>query len=239
MDFFWRFCYKGRVQLDDMDVQQHVNDQGFDPMRYSKLTSTLGMLAVIAIIAITFILGPSDRSLGGNLRLILLHGSWVWTGMILFAASALTGLAALITRRTFLHDGSLALGRTGLIFWLTYLPMSLVVMQMNWGGYYFDEPRWRIPFSFAVVGLLLQVGLLLFNQRNIASAANLLFGGTLWYSLRSAGTVLHPEAPVAQSGLSIQFYFYFLLALAILFGIQIFLFSLPAILTTKLIVIKE
>jgi hypothetical protein len=211
-----------------MDVQQHTKDRGFGPMWYSNFSSTLGMLVVIAI---TFILGPSDRSLGGNLRLILLHGTWVWTGMILFAASALTGLAALITRRTYLHDGSLALGRTGLIFWLTYLPMSLVVMQMNWGGFYFDEPRWRIPFSFAVVGLLLQVGLLLFNQRSVASATNLLFGGTLLYSLRSAGTVLHPESPVAQSGMSIQVYFYLLLALTFLFGIQISCFlyrrSLP------------
>jgi hypothetical protein len=215
----------------DMDIQQHAHDRGFGPIWFSIFTSTLGMLVVFAVIAITFILGPSDRALGGNLRLILLHGSWVWTGMILFAASALTGLAALITRRTYLHDGSLALGRAGLVFWLTYLPMSLVVMQMNWGGFYFDEPRWRIPFSFAVVGLLLQVGLLLLDQRNVASVANLLFGGTLRYSLRSAGTVLHPEAPLAQSGLSIQVYFYFLLALAILFGIQISCFlyrrSLP------------
>jgi hypothetical protein len=47
------------------------------------------------------------------------------------------------------------------VFWLTYLPLSLLVQQMNWGGIFWDEPRWRISLMFGMVGLLLQVGLAL------------------------------------------------------------------------------
>jgi hypothetical protein len=61
----------------------------------SNFTSPAAMLVVLAVIFAAAVLGPNDRILGGNLRLILLHGAWVWTGMLLFAASALVGLAAL------------------------------------------------------------------------------------------------------------------------------------------------
>lgn len=185
------------------------------------LTSPVAMLVVLVGIVAAAVLGPNDRILGGNLRLILLHGAWVWTGMLLFAASALVGLAALGTSRLGLHAGSLALGRAGLAFWLTYLPMSLWVMQLNWGGFYFDEPRWSIPFSFAVIGTLLQIGLLLINHKIVSSTANLLFGIALWVSLQSTSSVLHPESPVSQSGTGIQLYFFLLLAMTGLLGLQL------------------
>jgi hypothetical protein len=178
------------------------------------------MLIMLGFIVVASLLGPSDRILGSNLRLILLHGAWVWTGMILFALSAAVGLAGLFIRRKIMHSGSLALGRAGLAFWLTYLPMSLLVMQMNWGGLYFDEPRWRIPFSFAVIAVLLQIGLVLINHPLVASSANVLFGVALWYNLRTASTVLHPEAPLTQSDFGIQLYFFLLLALALMLGLQ-------------------
>jgi hypothetical protein len=190
----------------------------------SNFTSPAAMLVVLAVIFAAAVLGPNDRILGGNLRLILLHGAWVWTGMLLFAASALVGLAALGTRRSGLHAGSLVLGRAGLAFWLTYLPMSLLVMQLNWGGLYFDEPRWSTPFSFAIIGTLLQIGLLLINHKLVSSTANLLFGVALWVSLQTTSSVLHPESPVSQSGSGIQLYFFLLLALTGLLGLQLAFF---------------
>lgn len=66
-----------------------------------------------------------------------------------------------------------------MIFWLTYLPMSLVGMQMNWGGFFFDEPRRRIPFSFAVVGILLQAGMLLIDRSSLVLSGKLLSGVAL------------------------------------------------------------
>jgi len=183
-------------------------------------SSPWAMLVVSGAMIFIALLGPSDRMLGANLRLILFHGAWVWAGMLLFAVSALVGLAALVTSRLLLHNASLALSRTALFFWLTYLPVSLLVMQVSWGGLFFDEPRWRIPFSFAIVGVLLQFGLYLINRPAIASAANLLFGAALWYSLRSANAVLHPESPIPQSDLPVQLFFIILLALACLLGAQ-------------------
>jgi hypothetical protein len=154
----------------------------------------LSFLAV-AIAALT----PLEKTLGGNLRLVYLHGAWVWTGIITFSVSALTGIAALFTRKNFLHNLSRTSGWSGMCFWLSYLPMSLAVMKINWNGFFFDEPRWKIPFTFAVIGLLLQAGVYLVTTNWITSLANLIYGSALVYNLMKMDSVLHPGSPVFSS----------------------------------------
>jgi len=132
------------------------------------------------------------------------------------------GLLGLALRRGW-PSWSLALGRTGLFFWLTYLPMSLWVMQLFWGGFYFDEPRWRVPFTFAVVAVLLQVGLWLLNTPDVLTClGNLGFGAALWWNTLNAEAILHPESPVMNSNSPrIQVFFAVLVLLSLLFGAQL------------------
>jgi hypothetical protein len=120
------------------------------------------------------------------------------------------------------HAWSQALGRTGLIYWLTYLPMSLLLMQINWGGFFFDEPRWRTPLAFAVTGVLLQAGLALFNRPALTSAGNLLFAAALMAATWNLESVMHPDSPILTSdSTGIRLFFAMLLALSLLAGWQI------------------
>lgn len=161
--------------------------------------SLLILAVTVAVIAAVTVFGPTERTLGANLHLVILHGAWVWTGKLAFAAAALAGLLGLILPRGLWSNLSLALGRTGLLFWLTYLPMSLIVQMQNWGGIFWDEPRWRVPFTFGVVGLLLQLGLWIIDQPRITNLANLIFGVALWWQLGGITNILHPDAPVSGS----------------------------------------
>jgi hypothetical protein len=150
---------------------------------------------------------PLEKTLGMNARLVYFHGAWVWAALVAFVAAAILGLVGLVLRRATLHHWSLALGRTAIVFWLAFLPMSLLVMQANWNGLFLDEPRFRVPLNFAIVGVLLQVGVSFFPPA-WASLANLVFGVALLVGLRNAGTVLHPESPIFGSGATgIQLYF--------------------------------
>lgn len=193
------------------------------------LTQTRGFNRRLFILALTILitagatlLGPVERTLGENLRLVLLHGGMVWAGKIAFAAAGLAGLIGLVTRRSSWHNGSLALGRTGLVFWLLYLPMSLVVQIQNWGGIFWDEPRWRVPFTFGVVAVLLQLGLWILKQPQISSAANLIFAALLWWQLGGITNVLHPDSPVFGSNSSaIPVFFILLLGLCLLIAAQV------------------
>jgi hypothetical protein len=174
-------------------------------------------IALIAIFLLPF-LGPAERSLGANVRVVYLHGAWVLAALAGFLAAGLAGAAALIARRAYLHTWSMAFGRTGLLFWITYLPLSLWAMQTNWNGLFLSEPRWRLALIFAVAGLLLQMGLAIIAIPTWPSVANLVFMVVLAYSIFNVGSVMHPPpSPIFNSGIwQVQLFFTLLFALTLL-----------------------
>lgn len=177
---------------------------------------------LLIIIVMLTSAGPSEKSLGVNIRIVYLHGAWVWTSLALFIASGAAGLAAMITQRINLHDWSRALGWTGLLFWITYLPISVWAMQTNWNGLYLSEPRWRLALIFAISGLLLQVGLALVNRRNWTSSANLAYIVVLLIALTRTQEVMHPRSPILESDSRlIQVYFAILLIFTLLLAWQV------------------
>jgi len=168
----------------------------------SKIKSpfTLFIITVI-VIALLALFGPEERSLGASVRIVYLHGAWVLAAELAFIAAGLAGLIALLTRRANFHKWSAALGRTGIFFWVTYLPLSLWAMQSNWNGLFLAEPRFRLAAIFAVTGVLLQAGLWLINTDWIASAANILFIVVLRVIFSSAENIMHPPpSPIFNSG---------------------------------------
>lgn len=167
-----------------------------------RLKSPLTMfLVTVIVIALLALFGPEERSLGASVRIVYLHGAWVLAAELAFAAAGLVGLLGLITRRAHFHNWSAALGRTGIFFWVTYLPLSLWAMQSNWNGLFLAEPRFRLAVIFAVTGVLLQVGLWLINIDWITSAANLLFILVLRVVFSTAENIMHPPpSPIFSSG---------------------------------------
>ena len=164
----------------------------------SPLTLLVGTVIVIALLAL---FGPEEQSLGSNVRIVYLHGAWVLSAELAFLVAGLAGLLGLIIRRDTLHKWSAALGRTGIIFWGTYLPLSLWAMQANWNGLFLAEPRFRLAAIFAVTGVLLQLGLWLMNTAWLTSLANVIYIVTLRVIFATADDVLHPPpSPIFNSG---------------------------------------
>lgn len=158
----------------------------------------------VIVIALSTFFGPQEKSLGSNVRIVYLHGAWVLAAEIAFIAAALAGLLGLLLllRKDIFHAWSAALGRTGIVFWLTYLPLSLIAMQTNWNGLFLAEPRFRIAIIFAVTGVLLQIGLWLFNISWLTSLANILYIIALRVVFATAQNVMHPPpSPIFNSGL--------------------------------------
>lgn len=161
-------------------------------------------LITVIVIALLTLLGPEEKSLGSNVRIVYLHGAWAMTAEAAFIAAALAGLLGLVLRRDarIIHAWSAALGRTGIVFWITYLPLSMFAMQANWNGLFLAEPRFRLAMIFAVTGVLLQLGLWLFNISWLTSFANILYIITLRVIFATAQNVMHPPpSPIFNSGL--------------------------------------
>ncbi len=187
-------------------------------MRSPLLWFALNLLAIAAVTAI----GPAEKSLGTNVRVVYLHGAWVWAALICIIAAAVMGIIGLISRRQAAHYWSLALGRTGLIFWITYLPLSLWAMQTNWNGLFLSEPRWRVALIFAIGGLVMQIGITLLENPAWASALNVVYVVILAYVLQTTDQVMHPGSPIFGSGAwRIQAYFLLLLVLTLLAAWQL------------------
>ena len=187
-------------------------------MKSTLLWFLINLLAIIVVTAI----GPAEKSLGTNVRVVYLHGAWVWAALICILAAALAGIVGLISRRQTAHYWSLALGRTGLIFWITYLPLSLWAMQTNWNGLFLSEPRWRVAMIFAIGGLVMQIGITMLENPAWASALNVVFVVILAYVLQTTDQVMHPGSPIFGSGAwRIQAYFLLLLVLTLLAAWQL------------------
>lgn len=165
-----------------------------------KPSLTYSFITVIAIALLT-LLGPEEKSLGTNVRIVYLHGAWVLTAEITFIFAALSGLLGLILKNEIFHAWSTALGRTGIVFWVTYLPLSLFAMQSNWNGLFLAEPRFRLAMMFAVTGVLLQVGLWIFNISWLTSLGNIIYIVVLRVIFSTAENIMHPPpSPIFNSG---------------------------------------
>ena len=167
-----------------------------------KLKSPLPLFfATLLVIVLIAFFGPEEKDLGANVRIVYLHGAWVLTAEAAFFLAALAGLAGLLLRRDVFHDWSAALGRTGIVFWVTYLPLSLMAMQSNWNGLFLAEPRFRLALTFAVVGVLLQAGLWIIDQKLLTSLANIAFIVVLRVIFSTAENIMHPPpSPIFNSG---------------------------------------
>ncbi len=175
----------------------------------SKKFLSIYFFAAIILVFLTALFGPQEKSLGSNVRLIYLHGAWVLTAEIAFMASALAGLVGLLAQWIGTNKGwksgslrwSEALGRTGIIFWVTYLPLSLWAMESNWNGLFLSEPRFILALNFSIIGVLMQLGLTLISNRALTAISNIVFFVVLRIVFSSAANIMHPPpSPIFTSG---------------------------------------
>ncbi len=101
----------------------------------------LWMLIFLALALALAASAPLEKTLGANARVVYFHGAWVWAAILGFFAAALTGIVGLAARKHSILAWSQALGRSAICFWIGFLPLSLLVMQLNWNGLFLDEPR--------------------------------------------------------------------------------------------------
>ncbi len=187
----------------------------------SKKSVALFIGTALALAAFTGV-GPAEKTLGVNARVVYLHGAWVWAALAFLVLAAVAGAAGFALRRARWHGWSRALGRTGLLFWITYLPISLWAMQTNWNGLFLAEPRWRVAVIFAIAGVLAQVGVTLLENPAWASGLNAAYITALLLVLQNTDKVMHPPSPMLDSeAWRIQLFFAGLCALVLVLAAQV------------------
>ena len=181
--------------------------------------------AVVVTICL-FVLGgallfflPDEATLGGVIKVVLLHGALVQAGLYAFLAAGLLGLAWLVTRRAGLLAWCEAVQKSAVFVWVAYVVSSMVATYMAWGQWIaWDEPRVRssayvLGFALAALVLTWWVGDALFT-----ALLNVVTEGVVWYLVKGAVVVRHPLIPLGPSTSDV-FRVYALALLAIALGL--------------------
>jgi hypothetical protein len=171
------------------------------PPVLNRFSSPLVSFALLlGLVFLLSALGAPERSLGRNARWVNLHGAWIWTALFGFTLAGALGAVGLAAQRKRLQGWSCSSGLSAILFWLTYLPISLWTMEMNWNGLFLEEPLWQIGIDFAIVGLLFQLAGLITQSQALASGLNAVFLIALGFSLTRAEQVMHAPSPISSSG---------------------------------------
>jgi hypothetical protein len=182
-------------------------------MRRLQSREAIGVsLLVLAVVVLALVwVAPNDVTLAGTSKVVYLHGALVWTALLTLTAAGILGLMALaamlIKRSDVLHAWTLALGRTGLVFWLAYIPVSMLASRMAWNAVFLAEPRYTTAFRVLAVGAIAQVLVMLINRPAVSSGLHAAQAVILWALLLTTPSVLHPDNPILRSASSIQFFF--------------------------------
>lgn len=179
----------------------------------------VGLAAVVLALAL---LAPRDATLQDASPVVYLHGALVWISILAFTAAGVVGLAGLMWQRQVFHAWSGALARTGLLFWVIYLPLSMWASKVTWNGVPLGDPRFRTAFQVLVLAAGFQIAGALWGARSsLGSALNAVLAVVLWVLTLTTRDVMHPQNPMASSAATIQFFFVLLVGGCGLAAIQV------------------
>jgi len=180
------------------------------------------LLALLAITILMAWLAPLDVVLGEISRLAYVHGAMVWVALICFTTGALLGLAHLLTKQATLHWQSQLLVRSGLLFWIGYLPIGMWTARLAWSNVFLAEPRYAMAFAVGITGIAFQVGAALMENDRLDSMLNVLLGLIVWTLLVRTPLVMHPSGPIRDSqSWDIKVLFSGLVIMGLLIAVQV------------------
>ena len=168
----------------------------------------LTLIVLAAVVLVLALSAPRDVTLRGTSPVVYLHGALVWTAILAISAAGLVGLAGLVWDLSLLHTWSGALARTGTLFWIIYLPLSMWASKVTWNGIPLGDPRFRTAFQVLVLAVGFQIAAALWGSRNrLGSGLNVVLALTLWVLTLTRQDVMHPPSPMRTSASTIQFFF--------------------------------
>ena len=179
--------------------------------------SLLPLLGLLLLAGLVVWLAPLERTLGAGIKVVYIHVALIWTGMTALSLIGLLGLGVMATGQESIQTWSQAIGWVGLIFFAAGIAMSMVAANVNWGGVFWDEPRFQATFRVLAVAIII----LIVNGWPIASRLkgllSCLLTGFLAWSILTTPLVLHPQSPVRTSpSTAIRLTFFALFVLSVL-----------------------
>lgn len=165
-------------------------------------------MGILVAASVLIWLAPEERTLGQGIKIVYLHVGLIWAGMVTFSLAGLLGLAVTFSAHKKIQAWTQTIGWVALLLFAAGIAMSIVATKINWGAFFWTEPRMIASLQFLVVAMLVQFvnsWLPWHRGRGMLSA---LLATFLMFSILGTPLVLHPQSPIrASSSLGIKMSF--------------------------------
>ena len=154
----------------------------------------------IVLTALILILMPGEKTLGGVIKIVYLHGALSRAGMVGFWAAGIAGVVYLLRPRPPVARWTDALLLSGWGFWVAHFMISMPATRLTWGSWIaWGEPRVTMTLQVLVAGLVVIVITRLLKDDRFTAAAAVLLAVAIAFLLGRTGVLRHPLDPIGSS----------------------------------------
>ncbi len=161
-------------------------------------SNSMTLLLLTLLVAVLLVFAPAEQTLGQALKLVYFHVTLSYAGLFAFYGAGLLGLVYLIRPKTVIGLWSRELGSAALLVWAVSVLLSLVSMQVVWGGMF-----WLEPLTIAAITVLFLAGgkelIVRGTGLRFTAIANAVFAAALYIIRNNLERVMHPENPIAHA----------------------------------------
>jgi hypothetical protein len=176
--------------------------------------------AILLVVAIMLVLlAPAEATIGDGMKIVAIHVSLIWTGMIGLFLTGILGVATM-----FRPDGRLVswmetTAWVSLAVFALGVGTSLIAEIVNWGGIAWNEPRTAANLNLLALTVVAQVIASWLHRPRIQGALHLLVAGVILWTTVTTELQLHPSGAVSSSpSNNIRLVFYGLTLCCLLFS---------------------
>jgi hypothetical protein len=177
-------------------------------MRTTTVRFWLVLAALLAASAVLAMFAPEEAKLGPAIRIIYVHVSLTWVGMLALMAAGVLGVIVLVGNNGRLQTLMKIIGWVGFGFYAAGVGFSMIASDMSWGSVFLQEPRMAAALNMVATGLIVMLAITFLSPSRFTGVLPPAYAILLLISTFGAELVLHPRNPIATSSSSaIQFTF--------------------------------
>ncbi len=160
----------------------------------------LPLWAALAVAAALILwLSPTEQTLGQGIKWVYIHLAFIWTAMLGMLATGILSLIQVFSSRAAWRRWGDATGWATLGTLVLALIGSLVVMQVNWGGISWDEPRTQSLLRTLAIWVLVQFAGPWISKRRVRGLLAAVLVAVAIIPMRYGPLVIHPQDPLGTS----------------------------------------
>ena len=157
------------------------------------------LAALLTASAVLALLAPEEAMLGRAIRIIYVHVSLTWVGMLGLMAAGVLGVVVLAVNKPRLQRLMLIIGWVGYGFYTAGVAFSMIASDISWGAVFMQEPRMAAALNMVATGLIVMIVITFLSPSRFTGVLPPAYAVLLLVATFGAELVLHPRNPIKNS----------------------------------------